>query len=122
MSVLETTQSYKEIRVFPQNGSLYLAIPVTIKGSPARTVAIGTALGQITLSGLYDAYDDGNSDGTETASGLLGREVVTDGTNDEESFMYIRGAFKEDQLTGIDAAAKTDLKARSVPARNILLF
>lgn len=98
-------------------------IPVTI--ASGLDLAKGTVLGRITASGLYGAYNDGNSDGTEVASGVLASAVNSSSTGQNrpvDSPMHIGGAFYEDQLVGVDAAAIVDLKARSVPGRNLFIF
>lgn len=115
-----TTWTPIEILAYTQNPA---AIPVTI--ASGQNLAKGTVLGRITASGLYSAYNNGNSDGTEVADGIL-KDVVnasSTGTNqDTESAMYVEGAFLEDQLTGLDSNAKTDLNGRTVTARNIFKF
>lgn len=68
----------------------------------------GTVLGKITASGKYTAYDDGNSDGTETAVGILLNRV--DPTNgDELGSLQIMGVVRSGSLYGLDAAAMADL-------------
>lgn len=98
-------------------------VPVTIKSG--LDLAKGTVLGRITASGLYGAYNDGNNDGTEVASGVLAYAVDSSsaGLNrDVDAPMYIKGAFVESLLTGIDANGKTDLNGRTVPGRDIFIF
>jgi len=62
------------------------------------------------------AYDDDAIDGSEVAAGILLEDVdaVSAGAAVVSS-MYVKGAFVESKLTGLDDAAKADLGARSVP-------
>lgn len=88
-------------------------------GAPA-TIAKGTVMGRVTATGLYKAYDDSASDGTEVALGVLSDafDVSTADQNDVRlaANMYIHGTFIEAALIGLDANAKTDLGARTIGA------
>lgn len=76
--------------------------------SGAGVLAAGTVLGKITATGLYDAYDNGDSDGTETAAGILMYRV--DATNgDTPASLMTHGNVRSGSLTGVDSAAITDL-------------
>jgi hypothetical protein len=84
----------------------------------AATLVKGTILGMVTATGLYKAYNNSLSDGTEVAVGILGDTVDADLTDQNDlrlaASMYVRGTFYEAALTGLDSAAKTDLKSRTV--------
>ncbi len=59
-------------------------------------------------SGKYKAYDNTETDGTDVARVILGRDI--DATSaDVKAFGYVGGSFREAALTGIDAAGKEDL-------------
>lgn len=84
-----------------------VVIPVVIV-SGAGALTRGTVLGRITASGKYDAYDDGDSDGTEVARAILAHDV--DATSaDVNTVAFVHGEFNESALTGIDAAGSLDL-------------
>lgn len=52
---------------------------VTLRVAAETTLRPGTVLGKITASGKYAPYDDGNTDGSEVAAGVLYGEVVNSG-------------------------------------------
>jgi hypothetical protein len=59
------------------------------------------------------AYDDDNTDGSDDACLILGRDV--DATSaDVKAFAYAGGEFLESALTGIDAAGKIDLELHGI--------
>lgn len=110
----QTTTTYRpiEIRFFGCEHLHSPTIGVKIK-SGVGTLEVGTVLGRITASGLYKAYDAGNSDGSEVAVAILGEKVVATGSNDIDTFAYIDGWFIESALTGVDTKAKAQLGAKS---------
>lgn len=72
----------------------------------------GTVLGKVTASGKYDAYDDGNADGTEVAVGILvDNEDAT--LADRPARIALKGDFYEDLVIGLDANGKTDLGSKT---------
>ena len=80
--------------------------------SGAGVLEAGTVLGRITTAGatldLYDAYANGNSDGTETAVGILFYRV--DATNgDTTASMQTHGNVRSGSLFGLDSNAVSDL-------------
>lgn len=92
-------------------------VPVTIV-SGAGELAKGTVLGKITASGKYDAYDNTDNDGTETAKLILANAV--DATSaDVKASAYASGSFNEAALTGIDAAAKVDFEGTPIFVKSI---
>lgn len=110
-AITTTTYTPDEIRAAGP-AEQFLRIPVTLKSG--TNFAAGTVLGKITASGKYDAYADGNADGTETAVGILADD--TDATSaDKFAEMYIRGNFVVSKLTGLDANGIADIPgARSI--------
>ncbi len=107
---ITTTQTYqvKEIRSIQ---GWDIAVPATI-AAPAADLAPGTVLGKITASGKLKAYAAANTDGSQTAIGIL-KDYVPASTTDVIASVYIAGVFTESMLVGLDAAAKTSLGARS---------
>lgn len=85
--------------------------------SGAGKLAAGTVLGKITASGKFKAYDNGASDGTEVAAGVL--YAAVDATSaDAPAVAHVRDCeVAEIQLTGIDTAGKADLAAAGVIVR-----
>lgn len=84
------------------------------------TYTKGTVLGQVTASKKFAAYNDNNSDGTQTARSILAYDVVSDGTNHTigagtewaqaypTAPVYIGGYFRCEELTGLDANGVAD--------------
>jgi hypothetical protein len=64
-------------------------------------------------SGKYRAYDDDNTDGTDIARVILGRDIDAT-TIAVKAFAYAGGLFRRSALTGIDDAAVADLADRGV--------
>ncbi len=81
--------------------------------TPATALRKGLVLGKITATGKYMEYDDGASDGTETARVILDDEVDVLDENgdaaDTEGLGGFRGDFVASALIGLDAGAKADL-------------
>lgn len=91
----------------------------------------GTVLGKRTSDGLLYPYDDGNTDGTETAVAILVYDVATDASGNHylgdsavpnpsnlplaDVPVYIAGYFDPDDLTGGDSNGYTDLGAKTLP-------
>ncbi|MNC76874.1 hypothetical protein D3C75_1286930 [compost metagenome] len=69
----------------------------------------GTVIGKVTATGKFKAYSNAASDGTETAVCILDNDQDTTG-GDVGASAWIAGIFDSSKLTGLDAAAKTDLK------------
>ncbi len=88
-----------------------VALPATILAQGTDMVA-GTVLGKITASGKLKPYAAANVDGSQTAVGIL-KSGVPASSGDSIADVYIAGIFKESLLTGLDAAAKTSMGARS---------
>ena len=97
-----------ELPFYVNDHGLDSLLSVTIKSGTSALVG-GTVLGKVTATGYYDAYADGNSDGTETAVGILFNRVdPTDGP--VLGSMMIHGVVRSGSLTGIDSAAVADLR------------
>ncbi len=98
---------------------------VTI-GSGQGVLAAGTLVGQKTSDKKYYAYNNANSDGTQTARGVLRRAVDTGTTvsaaNDQVSNIVIQGIVKNSMVVGADAAALTDLGATVDTVRGTFKF
>jgi hypothetical protein len=84
---------------------------------PNGFIPSGVVLGKITASGKYGPYDNGASDGTETAVGHLFTTIEAEGigssTVDVSGALYWHGEVVEANLPtghGLDANGKTDLK------------
>jgi hypothetical protein len=85
------------------------------------TLAKGTLLGEVTATpGVFAAYNNGNSNGTEVAKVILSYSVTTDGSGNisianemgvtrKSCPAYRKGIFATGDLTGLDAAGVTDL-------------
>lgn len=77
----------------------------------------GLALGKITATGLYSHYDNGAGDGTETLAAILAQGVdlldPLGQTKTEDPAgvkVVLKGHIDADQVIGIDAAGKADLR------------
>lgn len=94
-------------------------------GTTPAVAVVHTTLGR--SAGTFAAYNDSNSNGTETARGILQNDVTTDGGGNVffgpvagtsrwgESYptasMWAGGIFRTVGTTGLDAAAMVDLGA-----------
>lgn len=99
---------------------------------PSLTIAKGTVLGKKTADSKLYAYNDALSDGTEVAVAIsvydvktdasgnhyLGTDAVPSGFNlpHKDASIYIAGVFRTADLTGWNAAALADFKARTLPS------
>lgn len=89
---------------------------VTIS-STAGAMVPGTVIGKM-ANGKYKEYNNANSAGdADAAAGILYRGVP-DSTGDQKAVIICRFAeVKKDELTGLDTAGETDLKALGVICR-----
>lgn len=108
---------------------LYSAVGFTQKGVTIAggqgVIPAGTVLGQKTSDKKYYAYSNANSDGTQTALGILRRPVDTGtgtGRPDQLSNIVIAGIIKLGMVHGADAAALTDLGATTNTVMGYLSF
>lgn len=77
----------------------------------------GTVMGKITASGKYKPYASGNSDGSQTAVGVLYTELKPF-TGDAKAVLHVRNCeVSGANLTGVDANARTNLAALGVIVR-----
>ncbi len=96
-----------------------VTVPTATKFSP------GTVLGQIAATGKYVAYDDGYSDGRETADGVLVTECDnTDGVapvDFDAVIINYCAEVRSDDLTWVGGADSTggaaDLKSLGIKVR-----
>ncbi len=88
----------------------------------AGNLAAGTVLGRITASGKYTAYNNGATNGSEVAVGILRTHVDASGAADKLAEIIFAGVLKNDQLTGLDANAISDLGGRQDTVRNEFVF
>lgn len=96
---------------------------VTLAGGQGILPA-GTVLGQNSTTKKYHVYNNGASDGTQTAAGVLRRAVDTGGAGaaDQLGNIVIAGILKNDLVSGADSNAITDLGARVDANRNTFKF
>lgn len=111
-------------QIIAKNRHLASLSGVRLKGVAADYQA-GTVLGKNSVDGLFYAYNTGSASGLNTAVCVLMETIADNG----ESTLLGRGIFSgellQDNLTGLDAGAKTNLGARSYQASdgvNILKF
>lgn len=97
------------------NGSISREQVVVAAASPAMVP--GTVVGIITASGKYAPYNNANSDGTQTAVGILYRNLP-DSASDQKAVIHTRLCeVQRSELTGWDAAAEVELNARHIYSR-----
>ena len=87
-------------------------IPVVIAAG-SGVIVKHTVLGKISASGKYAPYDNGASDGTETARVILGHDVDAT-TEDIKSWAWRTGQFNQAALVGLDDAAKEDFEGTPI--------
>lgn len=89
---------------------------VTIAAAAGAMVP-GTVVGKITASGKYAEYNNGHSDGTEVAAGIVYASVA-DSAADQKAVIIARSAeVNKNLLTGIDTAGVADLLALGIICR-----
>lgn len=87
---------------------------VTVAGGQG-ILPMGCVLGQKTADKKYYVYAAGNSDGTQTARGILRNAIDTGaaGSPDQQANIVIRGILKLAFISGADSGAITTLVART---------
>ncbi len=104
---------------------LYSTVGFTQKGVTIAAgqgiLPAGTVLGQKTSDKKYYVYNNGASDGTQTARGVLRRAVDTTGA-DQLGNIVIAGILKLSTVSGADSAALTDLGAVTDSVRGTFKF
>jgi hypothetical protein len=90
----------------------FTQIGVTIAGGQGILPA-GTVLGRQTVDKKYYVYNNGASNGIQTARGVLRCAVDTGaaGAADQQGNLVISGIVKLSKVSGADAGALTDLGA-----------
>lgn len=89
-------------------------VTVTVAGT---AFASGTVMGKITASGKYVPYKSTNSDGSQTAAGILYARTKAV-TGDVSAVLIDTDAeVNVNELTGLDAGATTALKALGIKVR-----
>lgn len=93
--------------------------------TPTTTLRPGLIMGMVTATGKFKEYDNSDSDGTETAIGILKHQVKlldSDGNAcDGIAPIVIGGYVDESELHGLNAAAKVDLADRIIFDGDIIL-
>lgn len=83
----------------------------------------GTVLGIVTATGRWAPYNDGNSDGTETARGVLEMDIMCPADDSSSEIVVIKGGdLLKDLLIGLDSAGITDLGGVSALEHGVNLF
>lgn len=104
-----------EFLISEGNGSI--SRDEVVIAAAAGALAAGTVLGKITASGKYVAYDNGASDGSQAAAGIL-YAAVPDLAADQPATAITRHAeVMSSELTGIDAPGIADLAALQIIVR-----
>lgn len=113
----------------PQHTFTNLKLEPGIAPEIAKTMAIaltsgtyarGQVLGQVTATERFAPYDDGTADGRDVAKVILQYACTVDSDNNvsiadewgstrKTAPAYFHGAFKTEDLTGLDANAVADL-------------
>jgi len=98
---------------------------VTVDVPANTTLEAGTVLGQLSGTGHYAPFDETNSDGSETAAGILVGELVndTDAVDAQEAVLLnLMAEVRADDLVwgdGVDEdAGLADLLALGIKARD----
>lgn len=111
----ETAVYTGEFLLSEANGTLSRDEVTIAAAAPA--MAAGTLVGKITATGKYTAYNNGASDGTEVAAGIL-YAPVKDSASDQKAVIISRQAEVDGaMLTGLDAPGTADLKALQIIVR-----
>lgn len=99
------------------NRQLATLVPVRLVNNGTSDYKAGLVVGRITTSGLYKNYDDSASDGSQTAVGVLFEDVLASdvpASGLPVARAIVGGEVYLGKLTGFDAAAGTDLGARTI--------
>lgn len=97
----------------------------TLTGGTAPTLVIAHTTSGAPAGGYFAAYNDANSDGTQTMVGINKYPILSVNLqgliqaggfwdSDRSVPMYISGTFTATDLTGLDAAGIVDMKARTL--------
>lgn len=123
MSGLHAPQFQSEVfrknhkMIIAQNRHLATIGPVRLVHSSTGYLA-GQVLARDPADGLFKNYDDAGASGVATASCVLLEDVdsteMSGSTGTAVARAVFGGELYEDKLVGLDANAKTDLKARTI--------
>lgn len=110
---------YQETDFTTDDELLYSTARFTQKGCTLKPgqgiLPLGTVMGRVTATKLWVVYNNGASDGSEVARGVL-RKTVDTGTDAagarKQANIVISGILKNSKMSGADANALTDLNAR----------
>jgi len=114
MTVLTEGKHAGEFLLSEGNGLISREVRTIAAG---QNLAAGTVLGKITSTGKYAAYNNGASDGTETAVEVLFDNVDASAADVEAVTIARNAEVNGDELTGLDAAATADLLAANIIIR-----
>jgi len=67
-------------------------------GVDSITLAKGTAVGIVTASGKFDAFNAGGAGGLEIFHGILAEDFDSSVTTDKSAAIYLSGAINEDKI------------------------
>lgn len=95
-----------------------LGVSAAFSGGTSPAVAIAHTTPGVGPNGAYAAYNSGNTDGTQTAKGILMYSCTVDALGNVSygavrtyrgTPMWYKGTFATDDLVGLDAGAVTNL-------------
>jgi hypothetical protein len=117
-------EPYREFGALLSEGAGSISREVITVKSGAGVLSAGTVLGKVTTGGKYEGYDDGKSNGAETAVAVLMDNVDASSADVSAAVIVRLAEVKKDGLVwiaAVDATAKTkaysDLAAAYVIAR-----
>lgn len=91
-------------------------VTVTVAGAEIKS---GTVLGKVTTTGKYVPYSNSATNGSEVAAGILYQHVPAQ-TGDVKAVVFNTDCeVNRKELTGLDAAAETDLRAIGIKVRGV---
>jgi hypothetical protein len=96
-----------------KTGSEYVKGRTIKKVGAGAVIAAGTVMARETATKKYVVYADGGSGGAEVAKGVLLESVDTSTGEKLGNIVFGKAILKLSKLTGLDAAAITDLNGRS---------
>lgn len=105
-------ETFTPVELVAVRPDLLVTIPITV--ASGNNLAKGVAIGIITATGKAKAYNNANTDGSETCKGFLLDAVDATG-GDTPGTLIIGGYLVKAKLTGLDAAGEADLGGRSFP-------
>lgn len=103
------TEPYRAFEALLSEGDGSISREKITIASGAGELAAGTVLGTITASGKYTPFDDGNSDGSETATAILMQAVDATSADVSATAIVRLAEVKKDALqwdSAVDSTAK----------------